>query len=407
MLMGADHLCALAVVAAPGATDVVRAGARAPTTIPILLAAWRSFALGLRWGVGHGAGLAVVCAVFFALRRDVDLDRLGDVTDKVVGASMVVLGVVSPASPRRWRARRRAERDNIADRDARGAGERDIHRAAATAADPDACIASSAATTAAESEASPPHAALVLEAASDAHAAAHELDLPHVHVASHPLDEARGANDEDRSDDAGRRRPAGKPADARKGGGDPSARSSSDALDASAEASAAARSRWSAGIGFVHGLAGPSGVLAVLPGVVLADASASASYLVAFFLASTASMGAFAALFGAATHGDPARGGGGGGGATTGTRSAGSGGRRRAEARVGFGGRGRDGGGRARDARAGVRPSDAPRDGAQPLRRAAPPSARGSLCRPWDSREPVNERDVGTLERRRREGRPS
>jgi hypothetical protein len=53
----------------------------------------------------------------------------------------------------------------------------------------------------------------------------------------------------------------------------------------------------------VHGLAGPSGVLAVLPGVVLADASASASYLVAFFLASTASMGAFAALFGAATHG--------------------------------------------------------------------------------------------------------
>ena len=301
--MGADHLCALAVVAAPGATDVVRAGARAPTTIPILLAAWRSFALGLRWGVGHGAGLAVVCAVFFALRRDVDLDRLGDVTDKVVGASMVVLGVVSLASLRRWRARRRAEREHIADRDARGAGERDIHRAAATAADPDACIASSAATTAAESEASPPHAALVLEAASDAHAAAHELDLPHVHVASHPLDEARGANDEDRSDDAGRRRPAGKPADARKGGGDPSARSSSDALDASAEASAAARSRWSAGIGFVHGLAGPSGVLAVLPGVVLADASASASYLVAFFLASTASMGAFAALFGAATHG--------------------------------------------------------------------------------------------------------
>ena len=301
--MGADHLCALAVVAAPGATDVVRAGARAPTTIPILLAAWRSFALGLRWGVGHGAGLAVVCAVFFALRRDVDLDRLGDVTDKVVGASMVVLGVVSLASLRRWRARRRAEREHIADRDARGAGERDIHRAAATAADPDACIASSAATTAAESEASPPHAALVLEAASDAHAAAHELDLPHVHVASHPLDEARGANDEDRRDDAGRRRPAGKPADARKGGGDPSARSSSDALDASAEASAAARSRWSAGIGFVHGLAGPSGVLAVLPGVVLADASASASYLVAFFLASTASMGAFAALFGAATHG--------------------------------------------------------------------------------------------------------
>jgi hypothetical protein len=51
----------------------------------------------------------------------------------------------------------------------------------------------------------------------------------------------------------------------------------------------------------VHGIAGPSGILAVLPAVVLADAGKSTAYLVAFFVASTAAMGAFAGLFGYVT----------------------------------------------------------------------------------------------------------
>ena len=47
------------------------------------------------------------------------------------------------------------------------------------------------------------------------------------------------------------------------------------------------RGRWSLSIGLVHGIAGPSGILAVLPAVVLADAGKSTAYLVAFFVAST------------------------------------------------------------------------------------------------------------------------
>ena len=61
------------------------------------------------------------------------------------------------------------------------------------------------------------------------------------------------------------------------------------------------RGRWSLSIGLVHGIAGPSGILAVLPAVVLADAGKSTAYLVAFFVASTAAMGAFAGLFGYVT----------------------------------------------------------------------------------------------------------
>ena len=58
------------------------------------------------------------------------------------------------------------------------------------------------------------------------------------------------------------------------------------------------RARWSFAIGFSHGIASPSGILSVLPAAVLDDSAKASAYLVAFFLTSTASMGAFAGAFG-------------------------------------------------------------------------------------------------------------
>ena len=144
VLMGADHLCALAVVAAPGEADLRSAerassGRRAPpraddavADVPVSLNArartltgtLRTLRTSLRasrdvsevtragrsWGVGHAAGLAVVCAVFFSAKGRVSLDGVGDVTDKVVGASMVLLGVLALVQLRAWRQARSSAR---------------------------------------------------------------------------------------------------------------------------------------------------------------------------------------------------------------------------------------------------------------------------------------------------------
>jgi hypothetical protein len=54
-------------------------------------------------------------------------------------------------------------------------------------------------------------------------------------------------------------------------------------------------------IGMLHGVAGPGGVLGVLPAVEMQNWKSSSLYLASFVFASTASMGAFAALYGELT----------------------------------------------------------------------------------------------------------
>ncbi|CAI5705172.1 unnamed protein product [Peronospora effusa] len=73
VLTGPDHLSALATLSAGSS--------------------WRSFALGIRWGCGHSIGLIVMAIIFIALDGKLDFSVLNIVTDVLVGVFMIALGI--------------------------------------------------------------------------------------------------------------------------------------------------------------------------------------------------------------------------------------------------------------------------------------------------------------------------
>lgn len=70
---GPDHLAALGVLSA-------RAGRRGAL-------------LGLRWGVGHSAGLVAVGALALLLRESLDFDPLAGWGEPLVGAALIFVGI--------------------------------------------------------------------------------------------------------------------------------------------------------------------------------------------------------------------------------------------------------------------------------------------------------------------------
>ena len=70
---GPDHLAALAPLS-------LKAGRRA-------------WAVGLRWGLGHASGVLGVAAIAFALKQAVHLESLAGWGERLVGATLIVLGL--------------------------------------------------------------------------------------------------------------------------------------------------------------------------------------------------------------------------------------------------------------------------------------------------------------------------
>lgn len=70
---GPDHLAALAPLS--------------------LKARRRAWTVGLRWGLGHSAGVVVIAAVAFGFRQAVDLEALEGWGERIVGATMILLGI--------------------------------------------------------------------------------------------------------------------------------------------------------------------------------------------------------------------------------------------------------------------------------------------------------------------------
>lgn len=75
VLAGVDHLSALATLSVGSS--------------------WRALKLGIRWGLGHSAGLVLVTAVFLLLKGEVEIASIKRYCDGVVGFFMIVLGIYS------------------------------------------------------------------------------------------------------------------------------------------------------------------------------------------------------------------------------------------------------------------------------------------------------------------------
>lgn len=91
VLAGPDHLSALAALAVG--------------------TSWRAFMLGFRWGLGHSTGLVVVAIIFIALKGDLDLRTLGRYCDTLVGIFMIGLGCYGVLGALKMYREKKAKRD--------------------------------------------------------------------------------------------------------------------------------------------------------------------------------------------------------------------------------------------------------------------------------------------------------
>lgn len=97
VLAGPDHLSALATLAVGNS--------------------WRALTLGIRWGLGHSTGLIVVAIIFILLKGELDLRTIGRYCDLLVGIFMVILGALGIGSSMKMykekRFKKLSEEDDI------------------------------------------------------------------------------------------------------------------------------------------------------------------------------------------------------------------------------------------------------------------------------------------------------
>ena len=257
VLAGPDHLSALAALAVG--------------------TSWRAFMLGFRWGLGHSTGLVCVAIIFIALKGDLDLRTLGRYCDTLVGIFMIGLGCYGVLGALKTFREKKAKRD------------------------PDWESSKSLVPSATNS--------LVTHTVTE---------LVHgstVLTKSSSRTEIDDFNDIEKSDND-KRVSSGEASVHTRNKHSPQHHEFDSFFHDHGDFSAAEACPFlpyvdmhdpttqriiSFSIGLLHGVAGPGGILGVLPAVEMQNWRYSFVYLGSFILSSTLSMGAFAALYGELT----------------------------------------------------------------------------------------------------------
>ena len=55
---------------------------------------WKAFGLGVRWGIGHSAGVLAIGALAVLLRGRLDLDAVGGWGERMVGVMLIAIGLL-------------------------------------------------------------------------------------------------------------------------------------------------------------------------------------------------------------------------------------------------------------------------------------------------------------------------
>jgi uncharacterized membrane protein YsdA (DUF1294 family) len=245
VLAGPDHLSALATLSVGGS--------------------FKALSLGIRWGLGHSTGLVFVAVIFISLKGDMDLRSIGRFSNIVLGIFMITIGFFGVISALKIFKEKRTKRDFDLNPSTANVKELSL---------PSLVI-----------HPFPLQKIAIELQQSSKIEQSFDVEESYIesyesgdnHVDKNSIDSYNGHHDHKECWDFFR------------------ALSFIDMHDATTQKIVSFL------IGVLHGVAGPGAILGVLPAVEMQSWRASSCYLGSFIVASTLSMGAFAALYGEAT----------------------------------------------------------------------------------------------------------
>jgi hypothetical protein len=238
VLAGPDHLSALATLSVGNS--------------------WRAMALGVRWGLGHSTGLVVVAVIFISLKGELDLTRISLYCNTLLGVFMITIGLYGVVGAFKTYGEKRTKRDlDLDDSPSCDAEKQDASSSLLPPSNTRRKSNEQQAEKCADSN------------TQEANICTKCFATDHDHDHDHGISElsvilCRYVPYVDMHDTT-------------------------------------TQKVVSFMIGMLHGVAGPGAILGVLPAVEMQSWKASTCYLLSFIVASTLSMGAFAALYGELT----------------------------------------------------------------------------------------------------------
>jgi ABC-type nickel/cobalt efflux system permease component RcnA len=253
VLAGPDHLTALAALSVGSS--------------------WRAFGLGFRWGIGHSSGLVIVACVFIYLKGEMNLAELGRYCDVFVGFFMIILGICGAYGAMRMYLQKREKRDpdlemNSTKKHNKSSSELKV--SGYSSSSNSSRLQRSPSSDSPDSDGDDGNMQSTLDTATNS--------------ASKRSDNISSHNDHEHHHDACS-----------------FCQWCFSSLPVVDLHDPHVQRLLSFGIGITHGVAGPGGILGVLPAVEMQNWRSSVVYLSSFIITSTLAMGAFAALYGEVT----------------------------------------------------------------------------------------------------------